>query len=120
MKRIFRVKLKSAEWNFINDIAIAACLANGGTPMNLLALEAYANVKVKLMGLKDVSVSISDYDLLIDKGNENLLHITEIEADELDMPQLTNQEAKDLLDELAPTLHRQSGIANPSNHENLN
>lgn len=119
MKRIFRIKLKSSEWNFINDIAIAACLANGGTPMNLLALEAYANVKVKLMGLKDVAISLSDYDLLIDKDNVNMLHITEIEADELDMPQISAQEARDLLDEIAPTLNRH-GINNPDHHENLN
>lgn len=121
-RKMFRIELKTGEWNFVNDIAIAAALANGGTPMNLLGLEAYANVKAKVMGFKDITVSLIGNCLLIDKGTENLLVITEVEIMELSTPEITPKEAKDLLDELTgmPTLDRQGGIANGSNHENLN
>lgn len=102
-RKIFRIELKTADWNFITDIAVAAALANGGTPMNLLGLEAYANVKARLMGFKDVTVTVIDNVLLIDKGTVNLLVLTEIEVLEL------------VEEDTCPTLDRYTNtIPNPS------
>jgi len=122
-KMMYRIELLTFDFTIAKDTAIVAALANGGVyNINLIGLQAYANVKKAEMPTvnKDVTVSLIGYTLLIDNGTENLLKVEQVEVMELDMPQITQQEAKDLLDELAPTLHRQSGIANPDHHENLN
>jgi len=119
-KKMYRIELKSLDYGMAKDAAIVAALANGnGCDINLIGLKAYANVKKAEYGYDDVTISLIGNCLLIDKGTKNLLVITEVEIMELDMPEITAQEAKDLLDELAPTLNRQ-GINNPDLHENLN
>ena len=120
----YRIELKTLDYGLAKDTAIVAALSNGkGCSINLIGLQAYANVKKAEMGYKDVTVSLIGNTLLIDKGAENLLRLDEVEILELDEPMLSNQEARDILaNQEAPTLNRYSGtgIDNPENMENLN
>lgn len=118
---IYRIELKSMEWHIAKDIAVLASFSNGSeTKLSLHDLATHVKVRLAEIGTDQFTVSVIGNDLLIDKGTQNLLHIQEIEVMELDTPEITPQEARDILDELAPTLHRQGGISNPNNFENLN
>jgi len=123
-KMQYRIELKTLDYGLAKDTAIVAALSNGGgCSINLIGLQAYANVKKAEMGYKDVTVSIIGNTLLIDKGTENLLRLDEVEILELEEPMLSPQEARDILASFEePTLHRQAGtgIDNPNNFENLN
>lgn len=120
-RKMYRIELTSLDYTMARDTAIVAALSNGkGADINLIGLQAYANVKKAEYGYKDVVVSLIGNTLLIDKGTELLLKIEEVEIMEIEMPQITAQEAKDLIAEANPVLTRNEGIANPDNMEKLN
>jgi len=121
-RKLFRIELKSNN-GLAREMALLACLSNGSKYIPLKDIDAVAKTElVRYPNLYDgISINpIGDNCLTIDKGTENLLVLTEVEIFELDAPEITPQEAKDLLDELNPVLNRQGGIANPENKENLN
>ena len=82
-------------------------------------------VKVELIRFpttnEGISVTVSGNVLTIDGKNENILTVTEVEIMEIEKPQLSNQEAKDILTGV-PTIdsYAGTGIADNNNHENLN
>jgi len=120
-RKMYRIELTSMDYGMAKDTAIVAALSNGkGADINLIGLQAYANVKKAEYGYKDVVVSLIGNTLLIDKGTELLLKIEEIEVVDLEMPQITAQEAKDILAEVNPVLTRNTGIADENNFELLN
>ncbi len=119
----YRIEMRANE-EIIKGIVMLAALSNGGQYLGLDVLEAYAKasyVPYPILG-KDVTIHRIGNVLTIDKGTENHLVITEVEIMEIAPPQLSSQEAKDILDEIAPSLNRYSGtgIDNPENFENLN
>lgn len=123
-KMMFRIELKTLDYGLAKDTAMIAALSNGGgCVINLIGLQAYANVKKAEIGYKDVTVSLIGNTLLIDKGTELLLRLDEVEVCDLEVPQITPQDARDILDELSPSLNRYAnpqGLADNSNHEALN
>jgi len=120
-KKMYRIELKEIDTIF-TDMVLMAAAANGGDykPLNKIADAAdWLCQRYPTTGECHTVNRIGNYALSIDKGTKNILLITEIEVMELDMPEITTQEAKDLLDEINPVLNRQ-GINNPDHHENLN
>lgn len=123
-RKMYRIELKSIG-GIANELATLAALSNGGKYISLGDMLAIAKVDCIKLPLTNDGISIStigDNVLTIDRGSENLLVLTEVEVMELDMPQITSQEAKDLLDEIAPTLNRYAGtgIDDATKFENLN
>lgn len=119
-KKMYRILLADRD-SIFTDIALDAANSNGAKYVPIEQLEAVANGmcrKYPSTG-KYHTVTLIGNVLTIDKDSDNILTIEEVEVMELDKPQLSNQEAKDILDEINPVLNRQ-GIANPDNHENLN
>lgn len=105
-RKMYRIELTTLDYIMAKDTALVAALSNGGgANINLIGLQAYANVKKAEMGYKDVTVSLIGNCLLIDKGTELLLKIEEVEVMDLDVPTLTRQEAKDILEGLADDNH---------------
>ena len=120
-KMMYRIELKSMEWHIAKDVSVLAAFSNGSeTKLSLNELANHVKLHNSAVGGQPFTVSVIGNSLLIDKKTENLLHIQEIEVVDLEMPEITPQEAKDLLDELNPVLNRQGGIANENNFENLN
>lgn len=99
-KKLYRIELKTADWSIPTDTAVLASLSNGGQYMNLYGIEMYAKAKFIASGLKDFTVtrtgeSLLTIDRVKDGATEKLLTLTEVEV-------------FDLMDEIAPSLHRQS------------
>ena len=95
-RKMYRIELISSDWSVPVDVAVLACLSNGGQYMNLYGIEMYAKAKFIASGIKGFTVNlIGNHSLTIDKGTENLLSLTEVEVMEL-------------VDEESPTLHRYS------------
>lgn len=120
-KKLYRIELFE-KGGLAQDIAVLAALSNGGKyiPLEDLAMIGKSDI-IRYPSLNtDVSINlIGEHNFTIDRGTQNLLAITEVEVMELEKPQLSNQEAKDILDEIYPTLNRQ-GIKDDTNHELLN
>ena len=108
-RKIFRIELKERA-GVAQDIAVLACLSNGGVKyISLQEMEMIAKSDVlRYPSLNtDVTVHlIGDNNLTIDKGTKNLLAITEVEILEL-------------VEEDAPTLNRQCTIADKTANELL-
>lgn len=122
-RKMYRIELTQTN-SLSQDVVIMASLSNGsGKYISLQDMES--NVKVDLIRFPTtndgISVTVSGNVLTIDRRNENILTITEVEICELDKPSLSNQEAKDILTG-TPTVdsYLGTGIADNSNHENLN
>ena len=122
-KRMYRIELTQTN-SLSQDVVIMASLSNGsGKYISLQDMES--NVKVDLIRFPTtndgISVTVSGNVLTIDRRNENILTITEVEIMELDKPSLSNQEAKDILTG-TPTIdsYLNTGIADNNNHEQLN
>lgn len=99
--KIFRIQLKSMEWHIAKDISVLAAFSNGQeAKLTIDQLGAFANIGKAKLGDSDFVVSVIGNDLLIDKGTKNLLHITEIEVIDLDMPTVSAQDARYILDEI--------------------
>lgn len=122
-KKIYRIELKERD-SIFTDMVLDAALSNGGNyvPLNEIAATAnYLCRKYPATGSMH-TVNLIGNSLTIDKGTENIVTITEVEVMELDMPQITSQEAKDILSGV-PTIDRYlnpQGLADNSNHELLN
>lgn len=104
---MYRIELSERD-SIFTDMALDAALSNSGNYVPLVEIEATAKAlcrKYPSTG-KYHAVTLTNNVLTIDKGTENVLTITEVEIFELDKPQITPQEAKDLLNEV-PTLVRQ-------------
>ena len=108
-KRMYRVELSKTN-SLAEQIAIAACLSNGsGKYISLQDMESIVKVDIiRFPNTNDgVSVTVTDNVLTIDRKHqdvisgdvtvENILTITEVEIMELDKPQLSSTEAKELL-----------------------
>ena len=110
VKRMYRIE-QFVMTGAVNDIVLMAAMSNGGKYVSLEYMEQYVKIeKGRYPTLTaGIETTISGNTLLIDRGVENLLAITEVEIIEL-------------VDEPFPTLNRYAGtgIADNNNHENLN
>lgn len=122
-KKMYRIELFENN-AILQEISLMACLSNGGKYLSLTDLESVTKANyVRYSGMSEgITISLIGNTLLVDKGTVNQLKIEEVEIMEIEQPEITTQEAKDLLSELTgvPTLDRQSGIANTDYKENLN
>jgi len=119
-RKMYRIELSEID-SIFKDMVLDAAISNGGNYVSLKQMQESANYlcrKYPTTGEMH-TVTLTANVLTIDKGDKNIVTITEVEIMEIEKPQLSNQEAKDILTGV-PTIDRQSGIANPNNHENLN
>jgi len=121
-RKMYRIELTKTN-SLAQDICIMASLSNGsGKYISLTDMES--NVKVDLIRFPTtndgISVTVIGNVLTIDRKDENILTITEVEIYEMDKPQLSNQEAKDIMG--VPTIDSYIGtdIADNDNNELLN
>lgn len=106
-KRMYRVELSQTN-ALAEQIAIAACLSNGsGKYISLQDMESIVKVDIIRFPTTNqyISVTVTDNVLTIDRNEENILTITEIEICELAKPELSNSEARDILLNV-PTIDR--------------
>ena len=109
-KHIYRIELREID-SIFTDCILMAAMSNGGdyTPLNKIADVAdWLCKKYPSTGELHTVNRIGENALTIDKGKVNVLKLEEVEILEMDMPQISSQEAKDLLDELNPVLNRQN------------
>lgn len=126
-KLMYRIELKD-QYGLAKDLTLLAALSNGGKRyISLTELEMVAKSEmINYPSLNEgVTIHLIGTDLLIDKGTENILHIQEIEVMDLDMPQVSAQDARDILNDLSgvPIIDRYlnpQGLADNNNHECLN
>jgi hypothetical protein len=121
-KKMYRIELKKTS-GLAQEMAILAALSNGGTYISLKDIDAIARTECKRYPSLNDNVSVNligEHDFTIDRGTENILVLTEVEILELDTPEMTANEARDILDELSPTLHRQTSLLDDTNSELLN
>jgi len=121
-RKMYRIELTKTN-SLAQDICIMASLSNGsGKYISLTDMES--NVKVDLIRFPTtndgISVTVIGNVLTIDRKDENILTITEVEIYEMDKPQLSNQEAKDIMG--VPTIDSYIGtdISDNDNNELLN
>jgi hypothetical protein len=121
-KRIYRIELTERDTIF-TDMVLDAANSNGGNyvPLNEIDATARALCRKYPSAGKYHTVTLTGNVLTIDQESKNIVTITEIEVCELEKPSLSNQEAKDILTG-TPTVdsYLGTGIADNSNHENLN
>jgi len=102
-KKMYRIELYTLDYGVAKDTAMVAAYFNGQQcSINLIGLQAYANVKIAEMGYTDMTVTLIGNVLHIDKGTKALLKLEEVEVMELELPQITSQEAKDILPKINP------------------
>lgn len=109
MKKYFKVILNKTN-SIANELVTMAALANGGKDVTFVDMNSYAKMQtINYPSLHEgITVSIVGPTLLLDKGTENILIIEEREEMELnELPQISTEEAKDILLELNPVLNRQ-------------
>ncbi len=110
MKKQYRIELR-VNGGLASELANLAALSNGsGNYLSLMELAAYAKTEmIRFTGLNDgVTVSIiGDNILVLDKKTEPLLCLTEIEITELAMPEITADDARDILANQCPTVFLQ-------------
>ena len=121
-RKMYRIELTQTN-SLSQDVVIMASLSNGsGKYISLQDMES--NVKVDLIRFPTtndgISVTVTDNVLTIDRKDENILTITEVEIMELDKPQLSNEEARAIIG--VPTIDRYAGtgIADENIQELLN
>lgn len=124
-KKIYRIELKEAD-SIFTDCILMAATSNGGQYKPLSQIADHADwlcEKYPNSGSVHSVTRIGDNVLMIDKGTQNVLTLTEVEIMDLIMPQVSAQDARDILATCeAPTLNRYAGtgIDNPDFKENLN
>ena len=117
MKKNYHIELRERD-SIFTDMVLDASMSNGGDYIPLWKIAEAANFlcrKYPTTGQMHSVNLIGNNVLTIDKGTQNILVITEVEVFDL-----ADEEAKDILDELAPTLHRQTGLLDENNSELLN
>lgn len=108
-RKMYRILLTERD-SIFTDIALDAANSNGAKYVPIAQLEAVANGMCRKYPATGSShtVKLSGNVLTIDKGEDNILIIEEVEI-------------MDLMDELNPVLVRNgAGIADETNHELLN
>jgi len=122
-KKMYRIELTEID-SIFKDMVLDAAISNGGNYVSLKQMEESANYLCRKYPTTGSchTVTLTNNVLTIDKEDKNIVTITEVKILELDKPQLSNQEAKDLLNQESPTLNRyaNTGIANSENQELLN
>ena len=99
-KLIYRIELKTVDYMTAKAIAVAACLSNGGNYLSLSEMAGYGKGLIQEIGYKDMTLTVVNNCLLLDKGVQNLLTLTEVEILELEHPEISKQEATGILKEL--------------------
>jgi len=121
-KKMYRIELTERDSVF-TDMILDAAVSNGKeyVALNEIASAAKALCRKYPTTGSTHTVNLIGNVLTIDKGSVNIVTITEVEICELAKPELSNQEAKDILTG-TPTVdsYLNTGIADNSNHENLN
>jgi len=121
-QKIYRILLTDRDSMF-TDIALDAAVSNGSkyVSINQLAEVAKGMCRKYPSTGSCHTVNVIGNVLTIDKETENVLIIEEVEVVDLEMPQISAQEAKDLIEaakDEAPTLNRNTGLADEQ-HEHL-
>ena len=121
-RKMYRIELSEID-SIFKDMVLDAAISNGGNYVSLKQMQESANYlcrKYPTTGEMH-TVTLTANVLTIDKGDKNIVTITEVEIMEIEKPQLSNQEAKDILTGV-PTIdsYAGTGIADNNNHENLN
>lgn len=121
-RKMYRIELSEID-SIFKDMVLDAAISNGGNYVSLKQMQESANYlcrKYPTTGEMH-TVTLTSNVLTIDKGDKNIVTITEVEIMEIEKPQLSNQEAKDILTGV-PTIdsYAGTGIADNNNHENLN
>ncbi len=119
--KMYRILLTDRD-SLFTDIALDAATSNGFKYVPIDQLAAVANGMCRKYPSTGAchTVNLIGNVLTIDKGTENVLIIEEVEVVDLEMPQISAQDAKDILAEVNPVLNRNTGIGNPDNMELLN
>lgn len=121
-KRIYRIELREID-SIFKDMVLEAAISNSGAYVPLSEIASGANHLCRKYPTTGSchTVNLVGNVLHIDKGEQNIVTITEIEVIDLEMPQITSQEARDILDEISgvPTIDRY-GITDENNMELLN
>ena len=121
-KKMYRIELTERDTIF-TDMVLDAAVSNGKeyVALNEIASAAKALCRKYPTTGEMHTVTLTNNVLTIDKESKNIVTITEVEIMELDKPQLSNQEAKDILTG-TPTIDSYigTGIDNPEAKENLN
>jgi len=131
MQTMYRIFLMPNSNGLAETLAILAAKSNGNKN-GLYSLSDIQDVAKGQMILYPTTNENTTCELLSDNllhldrkigdNYETVLVIEKVQIAELAMymPEITAQEAKDILDEINPVLNRQGGITNSNNHENLN
>ena len=121
-RKIYRVELTEID-SIFKDMVLEAAVSNSGAYVPLIEIAAGANHLCRKYPTTGSchTVNLVGNVLHIDKGEQNIVTITEIEVIDLEMPQITNQEAKELLKEITgvPTIDSY-GITDENNMELIN
>jgi len=125
-RKMYRITLGNDYSHLTQTLVLTAARSNGGKYKPLNELISIAETML-LVNDGYVVEPIGNTLLHIDKkeGDKyiNVLILEEVEILEMEeMPQVSAQDARDILDELSPTLNRYAGtgIDNPNFDENLN
>ena len=101
--KMYRIELRK-NGGLASELCTLAALSNGtGNYVSIQDLVSVAKTEmIKYTGLNEgITVSlIGDHTLMLDKGTENLLCLTEVEILELDKPEITNEQARDILEDM--------------------
>lgn len=109
-KKLYRIELRQDYSYLTQQLVLISARSNGGEYYGISELKAVAET-LRLSQPEYVVQQIGDSILHIDKTENgktvHILSITEVEVLELDMPEITAEEAKDILEEIrehSPTL----------------
>jgi len=121
-RKMFRIELTRSN-TLAQDICIMASLSNGsGKYISLSDMESIVKVDIiRYPTTHDgITITVTDNVLTIDRKDENILTITEVEIMELATPQLSHEEARAIIG--VPTIdqYTNTGIADDNNKELLN
>ena len=97
-RKMYRIELSEID-SIFKDMVLDAAISNGGNYVSLKQMQESANYlcrKYPTTGEMH-TVTLTANVLTIDKGDKNIVTITEVEIMEIEKPQLSNQEAKDIL-----------------------
>ena len=97
-RKMYRIELSEID-SIFKDMVLDAAISNGGNYVSLKQMQESANYlcrKYPITGEMH-TVTLTANVLTIDKGDKNIVTITEVEIMEIEKPQLSNQEAKDIL-----------------------
>ncbi len=108
-RKMYRLELRDRD-SIFTDMVLDAALSNGKAYVSLDQIAESANFYCRKYPATGSchTVTLTGNVLTIDKGVDNVLTITEVEILELDKPQISNDEARELLAGQCPTLNRYS------------